>query len=97
VKNHRFGVVQNCFRDGNINNSECSILGEFTGHGHALNIQETPFILACSNIDYLRFGNVKFNDKSLTLCNQEEAQLAHAVYTNKTISPDQERSAYSDI
>ena len=41
MKNQRFGVVENCFRDGNINNSECSILGEFTGHGHALNIQET--------------------------------------------------------
>jgi hypothetical protein len=35
-------------------------------------IQEAPFILACSNIDYLRFGNVKFNNKSLTLCGQEQ-------------------------
>ena len=28
--------------------------------------QEAPFVGAYSNIDYLRFGNVKFNDKSLT-------------------------------
>jgi len=26
--------------DGIINNSECCILGEFTGHGHTLKIQE---------------------------------------------------------
>jgi len=44
-----------------------------------LELQKTPFILACSNIDYLRFGNVKFNDKSLTLCDQEETQLARTV------------------
>jgi len=30
--------------------------------------QEAPFVVAFSNIDYLRFGNVKLNDKSLTLC-----------------------------
>ena len=30
-------------------------------------IQETPFILACSNIDYLRCGNIKFNYQLLRL------------------------------
>ena len=30
--------------------------------GYSIPSQETPFIIACSNIDYLRFGNVKFND-----------------------------------
>ena len=39
-----------------------------------LHVQETPFILACSNINYLRFGNVKFADKSLTLRDLEEDQ-----------------------
>ncbi|MFT5700415.1 MAG: hypothetical protein ACI8ZB_003289 [Desulforhopalus sp.] len=34
-------------------------------------LQETPFVTACSNIDYLRSGNIKFNDKSLTLSDQE--------------------------
>ena len=44
--------------------------------GRITYIQETPLIFACSNIDYLRSGNVKFNDKSLTLCNQEEGEFA---------------------
>jgi hypothetical protein len=34
--------------------------------GNFGNGQETPFVAACSKIDYLRFGNVKLNDKSLT-------------------------------
>jgi hypothetical protein len=42
-------------------------------------LQETPFVTACSNIDYLRFGNVKFNDKSLTLNDQEKSQLVPAI------------------
>ena len=29
--------------------------------------QETPFVVAFSNVDYLRFGNIKFNDNSLIL------------------------------
>jgi hypothetical protein len=33
--------------------------------------QETPFVTACTNIDYLRCGNVKFNDKLLTLRDHE--------------------------
>ncbi len=40
--------------------------------GYSIPSQEAPFVLACSNIDYLRFGNVKFNDKSLTFSTQEE-------------------------
>ena len=40
-----------------------------------LSLQETPFVVACTNIDYLRLGNVKFNDKSLTLRDQEEYLL----------------------
>ena len=36
-------MFDSCYVDsGIINNLECSILGEFTGHGHALKIQETP-------------------------------------------------------
>ena len=34
-------------------------------------LQETPIFRARNNIDYLRFGNIKSNDKSLTLCDQE--------------------------
>lgn len=36
-------------------------------------IQETPFVGVNSSIDYLRFGNVEFNAKSMTL--QGESQL----------------------
>ncbi len=37
-------------------------------------LQETPFILAYSNIGYLRFANVKFNAKSQSLRDQEQSQ-----------------------
>jgi hypothetical protein len=33
--------------------------------------QEAPFVVTFSNIDYLRFGNVKFNGQFLTLRDQE--------------------------
>jgi hypothetical protein len=34
-------------------------------------LQETPFVGVLYNIDYLRFGNVNFNDNSQTIQDQE--------------------------
>jgi hypothetical protein len=48
-------------------------------------IQEAPIIFACSNIDYLRSGSFKFKDKSLTLCDQEEAQPCHFTIEAKVL------------
>jgi len=49
---------------------ECSFSCEFFRHDHIGTSQETPFVIACGSIDYLCFGNVKFNDISLTLRDQ---------------------------
>ena len=54
---------------------ECSISGGVSGYDHVLRVQETTFVVACSNIACLRFGNVKFSDKSLTLSDQEQGQI----------------------
>jgi len=64
-----------CFPERISNIQKCQnapFLVSYSGSNHIGASQETPFILACNNIDYLHFGNVKFNDKSLTLCDQEK-------------------------
>jgi len=53
---------------------KCSFSGSFLGHDQIETSQETPFVVASSNIDYLRFGNVKFSDKSLALRDQETSK-----------------------
>ncbi len=64
-----------CFPERISNFQKCPnapLLVSFSGM-ITLELQETPFVVTFSNIDYLRFGNVKFNDKSMTLRDQEKS------------------------
>ena len=50
------------------------LLGHFR-HDHAVNVQETPSVGIGDRSDYFRSGNVKLDDRSLGLPDQEKSKL----------------------